>query len=167
MNSKGVSPIVAEVLLLGIAIASVSSAAVFLGDLFDGVKEDVDNSIDRENEIERSEIDISKAYNESGYLAFDVRNDGSIALQVEDEDEKLWTMYIEENNNGERPLNWSYFSNSPYKDQSNVLLGVSSDISINTTLRFPDPGNRTRIEIQGPNDIGAGTVCYSQGESCE
>jgi hypothetical protein len=164
--SKGISPIVAEVLLLSIAIASVSSAAVFLNDTFGGVKEGVDQWREGREEVEQSEIGIEAAYNESGFLAFDVRNEGSRSLDVQDDGEKLWTLYVKRNDGNQNRVEWEYFEGSSYISQSDVLLGVNSDISINTTLEFPDPGNTTTIEIQGPNEVAAGEVCYSQGGSC-
>jgi FlaG/FlaF family flagellin (archaellin) len=167
MASKGVSPVVAEVLLLAIAITSVSSAAVFLNDTFDGLQDGINSWLGGVEEEESSEISVDQAYNESGYLVVDVRNDGDISLKVEEDDVKLWTMFAEENGNGEKPVEWEYFSGSSYRSQSDVLLGVNSDISINTTLEFPESRNQTLIEINGPNEISAGTVCFSQGGSCE
>ncbi len=162
--SKGVSPVVAEVLLLGIAIASVSSAAIFIGGTLEGIQNNVEDWLGLRDKVEASEISIDYGYNRSGYLIVDVRNTGSRTLVVEEKNQKNWNMYIDD-----LPQEWAYMSGSSYADPSTtqVLLNPTSVLTLNTTEKFTDPGNSTGIEFTGPYEIRANYECFSQGGACE
>lgn len=158
----------ATVLLMGIAIASVSSAAVFLGDTMQGLQNSVEEWIRGTNEEEMSSISVDYGINgTNGFLLADVRNTGGISLAVEEDGQKNWNMYKSNNTIDGIPVDWEYTSGSPYATSDDVLLDPKSVITINTTVEFPESGNSTEIEFTGPNNIRTSYVCFSENGACE
>lgn len=164
MKSKGISPVVATVLLLAIAIAAVSSAAVFLQGTMDGLQDSIGDWVDQEDKKESSSMVIEYAYNSTsnGYLLVDVRNDGSRALSVEDDGNRKWDIYV-----NSKPGEWNYTKNSPYHGQDGVFISPSEQITLNTTEKFPSSGVTKEVEFTGPYGVRSSYVCLSQKGACE
>ncbi|PSH01081.1 MAG: hypothetical protein BRC30_00140, partial [Nanohaloarchaea archaeon SW_7_46_7] len=75
---KGITPVVATVLLISIGIAAVGSAGIFLQNLGDTLRENAEDRIAGNNKIENSDITIEYAFeNSDGDITMDVRNTGS------------------------------------------------------------------------------------------
>ncbi|MFB6099776.1 MAG: archaellin/type IV pilin N-terminal domain-containing protein [Candidatus Nanohalobium sp.] len=162
MSSKGISPVVATVLLMGIAIASVSSAAVFLGDTMQGLQNSVEDWILGESKEESATISVDYGVNGSnGYLLMDIRNTGSISLAVEEGGRKNWNMYVDG-----VPREWEYVSGS-YTGKENVIIDPNEVIRINTTVQFPSTGNRVQVSLKGQYNTGVSYICFSEGGGCE
>jgi archaellum component FlaF (FlaF/FlaG flagellin family) len=163
MKVKGVSPVVAEVLLMGIAISAAISAGVVLQDTFGGVQENVEDWISQDDREQQSSIGVDYGYNSTdGFLMVDVRNTGANTLTVEEQGEKVWNMYLDG-----RPETWSYVTGSPYSSSSNVGLDPSSTITLNTTREFPSPGNSVEVEVTGAFNTRSTYVCFSENGGCE
>lgn len=163
MKSKGVSPVVATVLLMGIAIASVSSAAIFLQGTISDLQEGVESNIGQQNKIESSSMSIDYGYNgTNGYFLVDLRNDGSTTITVEEENEKLLNMYLDN-----MPKDWNYTKGSSYLSQSQVSINPTSVLTLNTTEEFPAEGNSTSVEFTGPYEVRTSYTCYSENGFCE
>lgn len=163
MKSKGVSPVVATVLLMGIAIASVSSAAVFLQGTLEDLQEGVESNIGQQNKVESSSISVVYGHNgTNGYFLVDLRNDGSTTITVEEENEELLNMYIDN-----IPRQWSYTTGSGYLSQSQVSINQNSVLTLNTTQRFPSEGDSISVEFTGPYGVRTSYNCYSENGFCE
>ena len=163
MSSKGVSPVVATVLLMGIAIASVSSAAVFISGTMDDLQSNVEEWLRGEDRKQASELSVDYAYNGTGgYLLVDLRNTGSRSLKVEEDNQKTLTMYI-----GGVPEEWNYSDGSGFVSGEDVVLNPTSVLTVNTTEKFPSDGDTAEIDFAGPYEVEAGYVCYSESGSCE
>ena len=159
---KGVSPVVAEVLLVGIAVSGAVSAGVFLQGTLGDVQESAENRLQQEDRIESTSIDADFGYNgTNGYLIVDIRNTGSYTLAVEDDGQKNWNMYLEG-----VPEQWSYIDGSSYLTQDQVLLNPQSTVTINTTSKFPSSGNSKEVEFSGPYEIDTSYLCYSENGGC-
>jgi FlaG/FlaF family flagellin (archaellin) len=163
MKLKGVSPVVAEILLMGIAISAAISAGVFLQGTLQDVQNNVDDQIRQDDREETSSIGVDYGYNSTdGFLMVDVRNTDANTLNVEEQGDKVWNMYIDG-----RPETWSYVTGSPYRSSSNVGLDPSSTITLNTTREFPSPGNSTEVEVTGAYNTRSTYVCFSENGGCE
>lgn len=160
-NRKGVSPVVAEVLLLGIAISAAVSGGVFIQDMVKGVQENAEDQINRDDKKSSSSININYGYNESSYLLIDVSNSGSYTIPVKEDGSKKWNLYAEG-----RPANWN-FTSTGQSTQPDVSLDPSSTIRINTSSKFPKTGNSKEVEITGPLNIESSFVCFSMDGGCQ
>jgi len=162
MNKKGISPVIAEVLLIAIGVSAAVSAGVFLQGTLDDVQDNAENQLTQEEREDRSEIQIDYGYNGSqGYLLLDVSNTRSRTLKVEEDDNKNWNLYTEGT-----PSNWEYTDPSK-KTQSEVLLSTGSTLTINTTEKFPSSGNSIESEITGPYGLSTSYICFSTNGECD
>lgn len=163
MSSKGISPVVATVLLMGVAIASVSSAAVFLQGTISDLQEGVESNVGQQNKVESSSISVDYGYNgTNGFFLVDLRNEGSTTITVEEENEKLLNMYLDN-----IPQEWNYTSGSSYLSQSKVSVNPTSVLTLNTTEEFPAEGDSISVELTGPYEVRTSYTCYSENGFCE
>lgn len=160
--NKGVSPVVAEVLLIGIAITAVSSAGIFLQGTISDLQDGAENWLLQEDTEESANIQIEAGFNQSGHLAVDLRNSGSVSIRIMDESSKPLNMYIDN-----KPAKWQFMSGSPYTAQKNVILDPTETIRINTTRKFPSPGQSTEVRFAGPYGARTTYVCFNEGGACE
>lgn len=156
MDSKGVTPVVATALLLGIAISSVVTASVFMMESRQQVQENFLEDLNQEQREDKSELKIEYGYNQSDYILLDLRNTGSIALPLKDSGTDTVALYV-----GGRPDDtWSYVS-------TRETLGVDGRISLNTTAEFPNRGSYKEVQVTGPFGTESTIVCYNDGNpSC-
>lgn len=160
---KGVSPVVAEVLLMGIAVSAAVSAGVFLQGTISDIQDGAEDQISQEDREESTSIGVDFGYNgTNGYLLMDVRNTGSYTIAVEEEDQKNWNMYIDN-----IPVEWNYTDGSDYLNQREVPLDPSSTITLNTTQKFPVTGESKEVEISGPYNLRTSFICFSENDGCE
>ncbi|MFB6159403.1 MAG: hypothetical protein ABEJ95_07165 [Candidatus Nanohalobium sp.] len=163
MSSKGVSQVVATVLLLGISITAVSSAAIFISDLMDDMQGSVDDWLTQEDRQKSSEIGFDYGLNGTdGYLLLDLRNTGSRTLTVEEDGNKTLNMYLDG-----IPQDWDYVSGSGYGSQSKVLLDPGSVLRLNTTKSFPSTGSTVDVKLTGPYGVQANYICFSHDGRCQ
>jgi flagellin-like protein len=163
MGSKGVSPVVATVLLMGIAIAAVSSAAVFLQGTMDDLQDNVEGWLGQQDKEQASSIAIDYANNGTdGYLLVDLRNDGSRTITLERDNSPLVNMYMDG-----VPEDWDYISGSGYQSQDTVRINPTEVVTLNTTVVFPADGDSVGIEIAGPYSMSASYLCFSENGACE
>lgn len=161
MSKKGISPVIAEVLLISIGVSAAVSAGVFLQGTIDRVEEGAESQLSREDKEKRSEIQTEYGFNQDGYLLLEIRNSKSRTLQVEEDDQKKWNLYVDG-----APSEWNYTESAKQNDDK-VLLNTGSTITINTTEAFPSSGNSIETEIAGPYGLSTSYICYSTGTSCE
>ncbi|MFB6114722.1 MAG: archaellin/type IV pilin N-terminal domain-containing protein [Candidatus Nanohalobium sp.] len=156
MSSKGVTPVVATALLIGIAVSSVVTASVFMMESRKQVKNNFLDNLNEEQKEDKSELTIEYGYNQSGFILLDLRNTGSIALPLNKSGRSTLALY-----EGGRPDDsWRFLSDR-------AALGVDGRITINTTERFPGIGNYTKIKVTGPFGTDSSIVCYNDGNpSC-
>lgn len=162
MNRKGITPVIASVLLMMITVAATASAYTFMT----GVQDDfMDNTQDRLNQQEKksqSDLNIETAYNSTdGYIILSVRNTGSLTLEVEsDSGNKVWDLFVQG-----RPVGDG--SGWTYRGSGKDALAPQETIGINTTRQFPAPGADKLVKVTGPNSVADTKVCYNSGSpSC-
>jgi len=135
MNSKGITPVVATVLLIGISIGATTTAYKFIL----GAQEEVQDSYEDRRERERLEdstaIDIESVYNSSvgGWAILQIRNTGTRSMTIKDSGKKYWNVFVD----GE-PVGNSQGTGWKYVDTAQDKLGSNEVISINTTRSFPE-----------------------------
>jgi len=156
MNRKGITPVVATMLLMVIAVAAVGSASIFLQDTLTEIQGNLEDQVAQEDDIESSDINIEFAYNgTNGYLLTDVRNSGSATLDIEEGSSKQWNMYVEG-----RPENWEYVDSSLGGE---VNLRPNEVVSINTTQGFPEEEESTQFSFNAPLETSDSYVCFNEG----
>lgn len=156
MNRKGVTPIVATMLLMLIAVGAVASASVFLEGTLTDVQQGLEDQLAREDRIESSDITIETAYQgTAGFLLVDVRNSGSVTLDIESDGNKQWNLYVDG-----RPQRWEYVDTSNGGDES---LNPNGVISINTTTSFPATDNSKELSFNAPYQTSDSYVCFNEG----
>lgn len=157
MSRKGVTPIVATVLLLSISVAAVASASVFLSDVVGDIKDNIEEQLGVQNKQQNSEIRIIYGYEGSnGNIWIDVRNEGSISLAVEENGNKLWNLYV-----GGRPVTWDYTPGGP--SGPNVVVNPQETIRIDTSEPFPAVGGSKTIQLNGQYGTSSSIVCDNIG----
>lgn len=160
MNSKGITPVIATVLLMTITVAATASAYTFMTGIQDDFMDSTEDRLNNQEREAKSDINIETAYNSSdGYLILSVRNTGSLTLNVEDSDgNKAWDLFIDG-----RPVDdgtgWEYRGNSK------TSLAPQETIGINTTAKFPPSDSDALISLAGPNSASDDKVCYNSGST--
>jgi len=162
MNSKGITPVIATVLLMTITVAATASAYTFMT----GIQNDfMENTEDRLSDRERkaqSDINIETTYNSTdGYMVLSVRNTGALTLKVEDSDgNKVWNLFIEG-----RPVDGG--TGWEHRGSAKTSIAPQETIGINTTVKFPADNSDSLIKLTGPNGVSDSKVCYNSGSpSC-
>lgn len=160
MNSKGITPVIATVLLMTITVAATASAYTFMTGVQDDFMKNTENQLTDQERKSQSDINIETAYNSTdGYLILSVRNTGSLTLEVEDDqDNKVWDLYIDG-----RPVGDG--SGWDYRGSTKDSLAPQDTININTTKSFPAPDSDTLIRLTGPNSVADSKICYNSGSA--
>ncbi|WP_217907068.1 hypothetical protein [Candidatus Nanohalobium constans] len=152
----------ATVLLVGIAIASVSSAAIVLQGTLTDIQGNVEDWIGQEDREESTKISVDYGYNQSDYLLVDLRNTGSSSIEIVEDGGTSLNMYLEG-----VPEDWSFVSGSPYESQSTVILDPSATLTLNTTEKFPVEGESVEVEFAGPYETSTTYICFNENGACE
>ena len=156
MSRKGVTPVIATALLIGIAVSTALSAMVFMEGTLSDVQGNVEDDVTERDRESDSEMSIDYGYEQGGYLLIDIRNTGSRALDLMDNDTKVLSVYME----GKPNDDWDYLSDRE-------VLGQDATVTINTSEAFPAPGNSTEVEIRGAYETQSSIICYNDGSgSC-
>jgi|GEM_PF-532383 len=167
MNRKGITPVIATVLLITISIGATASAYTFITT----VQEDAQSSFEEEMrtaELEaQSNLNIEYAYeNSNGDMLITVRNTGSIPLIFQNEDQKNILMFIEFEpvNGGE---GWE-FEDSELQDQDLVEVNPQETVTLNTGTDFPEAEDDDLwIEVSGPYGTSSTHICHTTDQpSC-
>jgi len=151
--SKGITPVVATVLLMLIAVSAVGSAAVFLDDTVENVQSGLEDEMSRQDAVESSDIRVDSAYRGAdGFLLVDVQNTGSITLDIERDDVKLWNLYVDG-----APEDWEYVNTAGPE----VSVNPNSLISFNTTTAYPSNGNSKEVSFNAQFESSDSYICFN------
>lgn len=161
MSSKGITPVIATVLLILVSIAATGAAFTFLIDIQEQTQENYENKFDDQELETKSSIGIEFMYNKSHNLYLSVRNTGSITIPVKENKEHLWDLYIDGTPLNGDSKSWNLTGDK--KDAETVTIDAQETVTINTTVMFPAEGEDTAVEIAGPYSISASSVCYNSG----
>lgn len=158
MMSKGITPVVATVLLMLIAVSAVGTASVFLEGTISDLQDGLEDEMQEEEMIEASDIRIDRAYNgTSGYLLTDVSNSGSVTLTIEESGNKLWNLYIDG-----APEDWTYVNSSMGGDEK---INPNDIVSFNTTVAYPPSGNSVEFSFNAPYESSDRYICFNEGSN--
>lgn len=161
MNSKGITPVIATVLLILVSVAATVSAFTFLTSIQDQAQRSWEEKFSEQELETKSDIGIEFMYNESTWLILNVRNTGSITVPVKEEKELLWDMYVDGQPVNGDASSWSL--TEPQKSDNTVRIDAQETIVANTTVKFPSEGEDVAVEINGPYSVSASSVCYNSG----
>ncbi len=167
ISRKGITPVVATVLLITISVAATASAYTFITKTQKQVGESFEQDLNQEERRMQSDINIEYAYNSTGRFVFmNVRNTGSVTLPVNKSGRKYLTLYADgrpvSSSAGDNGQGWKYAD--PSHDISNEdHLDPEELLTINTTVRFPSSGNSKSFKLVGSYDTSDSHVCYNSG----
>ncbi len=153
-KSKGVTPVVATVLLIFIAVAAVGSAAVFLEGAVGGVQESAESQLEREERIDNSDLRIQNGFNNTdGDLNVVVRNSDSVTLPINEDGDTLFSVFV---NN--RPNNaWTVTGGEDEIDPNQI-------VTIDLNEPYPAVDSSKSVRINAPYETSDSYVCYNTGD---
>lgn len=163
MNRKGVTPVIAVVLLMAISVAATGTAYTFITNAQHNVAEGFEEKWGQQQLDQKSDLNIEHIYKSSNNYAFLViRNTGSVPQLIQGEDSngntvKYWNLFID----GPPATDWSYTGSTP---SSPVTLSATDTITINSTKPFPSSGQK-EFKLIGRYGSEDSYICYSTGSS--
>lgn len=165
MKSKGVTPVIAVVLLMTIAVAATSTAYQIINNAQSDVQSSFEDSFSQEELQRQSELNIEAIYEGSdGNAYMTVRNTGSVKQLVQgSEGQKYWTVKVDNapiggDNSG---TDWDYVGDR----SGQVILSSSSTININTGEVFPSENEEKKFELIGRYGSSDTYFCENTGSS--
>jgi len=160
MKSKGITPVIASVLLMTITVAATASAYTFMTGIQEDFMENTENQLEDQERNSQSDINIETAYNSTdGYIILSVRNTGALTLEVEDSSgNKLWNLFVEG-----RPVDGG--TGWTHRGSVTESIAPQATIGINTTTKFPGPGKDKLMKLTGSNGVSDSKVCYNAGSA--
>lgn len=163
MNRKGVTPVIATVLLITIAIASVSTAAVFFSEIAEQITQNVEDDLSQQERVDRSQITIETGFEDNGDIILDIRNTGSIAMPVRGSNDDRWSIFLDsrpvDRENGE----WDYYDTS-IGNEEDYYIDPQETIRLRIIDEFPDSGGSVIIETNAPYESGSTILCDDSGD---
>lgn len=166
-GSKGVTPVIATVLLITISIAATASAYTFITNAQQQFVEGTESDLRQQELRQKSGLNIEYVYNSTGNFTFlTVRNTGSITLPVEKSGGKLWSLYANgrpvSSDAGSNGKGWKYIQDNV---NAPVLLDPENTLTINSTVTYPARGNDKAFKLVGPYRTSDSHVCFNSGRA--
>lgn len=148
MSSKGVTPVIAVVLLITISVAATGTAYTFIINAQESAQESYEERFTQRQIEQRTDLGIEHIYNNSqGDALMIVRNTGTLTQIVEEDGQKFWTIYVDGTPVGGDGKAWTYVQSS-YNTANKVNLSPQDTMPINTTEPFPTSEDK-RYKIVG------------------
>ena len=158
MSSKGITPVVATVLLIMIGVGATGVVATIVFDTQERAKENWEDEFSNQELQSKSDISVDFMYNKSKFLFISVRNSGSITMPIKQEGEKNWNIFIEG-----RPIDKGDWEVDGKESEPEVLLDPQQTMPLNTSIRYPSEGEDKSIKIAAQYETSASVVCYNSG----
>lgn len=158
---KGVTPVVATVLLLGISVAATASAFSIITGAQEQTADNIQDRLDRQEREDQTDFNIEYAYEgQNGNLLLNIRNTGSRSLEIQDGNNKRLTVYADG-----QPVGSSSGDGWEFVDNEVDVLEPSEIFTMDTMQEFPDEDDEIQVEIYGPYQSSSSTVCFATGPS--
>lgn len=170
-SSKGITPVIATVLLITISVAATASAYTFITSTQKAFWQNQKDDLRQQERRSKADINIEYVYNSTGNFVFmNIRNTGSITLPINKSGRKLLSLYADgrpvTSDVGGNAKGWKYTTGSQAPSNP-VLLNPSGMLTINTTVTFPVRGNSKAFKLVGPYKTSDSHVCFNSGSpSC-
>lgn len=166
-SSKGITPVVATVLLITISVAATASAYTFITGAQKEAAQNFEQDLRQQEIRQKSSINIEYVYNSTNnYTFMTVRNTGSVTLPVNKSGSKQLSLYADgkpvSSDVGDNGEGWKYV-NGPQFPSDPVLLDPSATITINTTINYPARGESRAFKLVGSYKTSDSHVCYNSG----
>lgn len=151
---KGLTPIIAMVLLLMMAVAAAALMYTFAFNLQtkaqEGVEQTTTELIEQQQEYAQTRLSIDSVYNDTadGTLVVIIRNVGSKTIA----DGSTIGLYVD----GRK------------YDVGTACDGLApqNTCTVDTTASFPAAGEKAVIRLVAPSGVSTTYTCYSDGERC-
>lgn len=160
MTSKGLTPVIATVLLITISVAATASAYSFINTVQQDTQSHMEEELAQEERETKTSINMDYVYNSSGYLTLNVRNTGTLSLNFRDDGENAFDLYIDGS-----PVEEEWRFEGGYEGDDDVIVSQQETVAINTTESYPSEDEDAWIEFMGPYSTYDSYVCYNSGGS--
>lgn len=161
MSRKGVTPVIATVLLITISIAATSTAYTFIMNAQQSAKDSYEERFSQKEIERRTDLNIEHIYEESssGNAILVIRNTGSLTQRVEEDGTKYWALYADGEPIGpsDSGTTWDYVDSSL---GGNVNLNPQATMAINSNVEFPSgPSGEKEFRIVGRYGSQDSIIC--------
>ncbi len=150
---KGLTPVIAMVLLLMMAVAAAGLMYTFAFNLQTkaqtGVERTTTQLLEKQQEQAQTRLSIDSVYNDGGNIAVVIRNVGSKTIT----DGTTIGLYID---------GVKYDVGADTCDN----LDPEDTCTVTTTAAFPGAGSKSVIRVVAPSGISTTYTCYSDGTRC-
>lgn len=160
-RSKGVTPVIATVLLITISVAATGTAYTFIQNAQDSQKQSYYEQFNSQQIEQGTDMDIETIYNLSnGKAAMVVRNTGRLRLMLDDGDQKVLGLIVDGRIVQDASGNpgWSYLNGDP--DSGTTFLAPSEAITLETEEDFPAVGSQKEFSLTGRYGTNTYHTCY-------
>lgn len=152
---KGISQVLGAVLLMSITVGAVASAATFLNETQNQVKDNARDRIESQQDSQ-GEADIQYGYeNPDGEMVIEIRNTGSEPITFETQTGNQQVSIFVDG----PPVEWDYVSSK----STPFSLTPGSNVRIDTNQPFPAEGSSSIVRYGGPSDTQDSFTCYNSG----
>lgn len=156
MKSKGVTPVVAVVLLMGIAIAATTTAYEVIINTQEDAQTGIEDDISQREVRRQSDTNIETIYNSGGKAYISVRNTGSVSQNIENQNgNKQWTLTVD----GRITNGWTIIGGTKE-------ISPESTVNIETNVDFPSSGQEKRFKLVDRYGNEDTYFCQGGGDSC-
>jgi hypothetical protein len=163
--TKGLTPVLATVLLMTISVGATASAYVFLTETQQQARQSAEDRLSEQQQEAQASINMEFVYNGTdGHTMFNLRNTGEITLVIQDERRKRLNLFVNGRPVGTGGRAWEYAADSISPP---VRLNPSQSRTINSTVPFPQPQQSQVLQITGPTETQDSHTCFNSGtNSC-
>lgn len=165
MKNKGVTPVVAIVLLMAMAVAATTTAYQVMNNAQSDVQDSFEDSLSAEERERRTDLNIEVIYQgDNGNAFMTVRNTGSEKQIIQEDDgQKYWTLLVDGAPADGTGTSWGYIGSQ----SGEVTLSPGSTINIDSNVDFPDPDEGKQFELVGRYESSDTYFCENTGSgSC-
>lgn len=163
MKSKGVTPVVAVVLLMGIAVAATTTAYQVIQNTQSEIQSGFEDELTQDQLERQTNLNIEAIYEgDNGNAFMTIRNTGEVPNKIQEDGQKYWHLYVDNRPAGGTGTAWDYVGQG-----SQLQLSPGSTINIDTNVGFPASGEEKKFEVIGRYDSSDTYFCENTGSgSC-
>lgn len=165
-RSKGVTPVVATVLLITISIAATGTAYTFIQNAQQSAQEQYYEDLNRQQVEEGTNFDVESMYEAaSGNTTAVVRNTGRLRLMLDKNDNKQMDVLADGQLVNPQP-GWEYDGGDPNPTPGETtFLPPTETVTIEIYDQFPGSSSQKRFKLVGRYGTTSFYTCFNDGSN--
>lgn len=167
-RSKGLTPVIATVLLITISLAATGTAYQFIQNAQEAQRKSYYEDFNQRQVTQGTDMDIESIYESSGNTYIILRNTGRLRLLMDEDDEKSIEILVDGQlrQSGGEP-DWSYASGDPNPGGSTFISPSESIVLQTDGGYYPSSGSQNEFKLVGRYGTTTYYTCYNDGSgSC-